>query len=317
MRREDSAKAARKPAAPASRRVSGAARASRRGRVAGDEPPGRAACAAVSSEDRRGNQVTTGWETEETLRVRIHAHTAYTDLKLEAWLLNWLGRSMGHRLLDVGCGDGNFFATYARALGEAGLIIGLDKDERLLARAQVMQDALATPLVLIPWDFDVHPFPLPDGETNLIVASFSAYYASDVVAWVEDSLRVLTKGGRLLLLGPTKENAQELYALNERVTGIRSVPEIDETSTKLEACFLPELTRRLGRSRVTATKLARTIVFPCAEEFARYFLATWLFESSCARIGHRIAPDAVTRAARETTLRLNKEIVCIEARNEG
>ena len=52
-------------------------------------------------------------ETEDKLKVRIHAHTVYANFQLEDWLSEWLSNADGYRLLEMGCGDGNFLLTYA------------------------------------------------------------------------------------------------------------------------------------------------------------------------------------------------------------
>jgi len=52
-------------------------------------------------------------ETEDKLKVRIHAHTVYANLQLQDWLSEWLSNADGYRLLEMGCGDGNFLLTYA------------------------------------------------------------------------------------------------------------------------------------------------------------------------------------------------------------
>lgn len=251
-------------------------------------------------------------ETEERLKIRIRAHTAYANFTLDDWLSGWLGKPNGCRLLEIGCGDGNFFPTYAQALGKSGLIIAFDINRNLLQEARTSAERLDTPTIVFPWDFDVHPYPLLDKEVDILIAPFSAYYTNDVSRWLEDSLRVVKKGGRLLLLGPARDNAQELYELNEMVTGIKSVPETDETSAKLEEAFLPQLQERLSGA-VQATILDRHIIFPSPEEFTRYYFATWLYEKTQERMASPVEFESVLKAAQKTSLKLSKRTVCIEA----
>jgi len=251
-------------------------------------------------------------ETEEKLKIRIQAHTAFANLKLEDWFLGRLQDFYGCRLLEIGCGDGNFFPTYSQVLGQSGLIIGFDKNQNLLLDAREIGRRLITPTIIFHWDFEHHPYPLLDEEVDVLIASFSAYYTKDVSGWIEDGLRVIKKGGRLFLLGPTKDNAKELYELNEMVTGIKSVPETDETTKKLEEAFLPELQKRLG-DQVRKTILDREILFPSPEEFARYYFATWLYEKTQEKIEKPITFESVHEAAQRTSSKLNKQIICIEA----
>jgi len=251
-------------------------------------------------------------ETHEKLKVRIRAHTEYANFKLQDWLLNWLGNAKGCRLLDIGCGDGSYFLIYEKALGSDGLIIGLDINQDLLTKAREIGIQLRTPTIVLPWDFDNHPYPLLDKEVDLCVALFSAYYAKDVPAWVEDSLRVVKKGGRMLLVGPTEDNARELYELNEIITGIKSVAETDYTTAQLKGAFLPELQRRLG-DRVRERTLDSQIIFPSPEEFAKYYFATWLYEITQKKVGKAIQFEAVVKAIKKTSMRLSKRMISIEA----
>lgn len=252
-------------------------------------------------------------ETQEKLDIRIRAHTKYANFQLEDWILNWIGNAKGCRLFELGCGDGNFFPTYAQAIGTKGLIIGFDINQDLLIKAREIASPLKTTTILLHWDFDNHPYPLLDEEVDILIAPFSAYYTKEVTKWINDGLRVLKTGGRFLLFGPTKDNAKELYELNEVVTGIKSVPETNETSTKLEIAFLPELQKRLGNEQVNRTILDRKIIFPSPEDFARYYFATWLHERTREKIGKCIEFEAVARAAKRTTMTLSKRIICIEA----
>jgi ubiquinone/menaquinone biosynthesis C-methylase UbiE len=252
-------------------------------------------------------------ETAEKLRIRIQAHTQFTEFKLEDWLLGQLGRAEGCRLLEIGCGDGNFFPTYARALGREGLIVGMDVNKDLVAKAGRKGKECGTPTRVAEWDFDNHPYPLSDGEMNYIIAPFSAYYSKDVPAWVADSLRVLKRGGLLLLLGPTHENARELYVLNELVTGIGHIPETDDTSNKLETEFLGVL-QRIPALKVEKAVLDRDIVFPTPEAFAKYYFATWLYEKTQEKVDGPIPFDKVVEAVGKVGLRLNKKVIAITAR---
>lgn len=252
------------------------------------------------------------FETKEKLNIRIHAHTAYANFKLEDWILKWLGACKGNRLLEMGCGDGNFFKTYSKALDENGLIIGFDINKSLLQKARQLGNSLNTLTIVFHWDFDNHPYPFLDEDIDILIAPFSAYYTKNVAKWVDDSLRIVKNGGRLLILGPTKNNAQELYKLNEMVTGLKSVQETEETSTKLEEVFYPELKKRLQKN-VEKQILDRQIIFPSPEEFAKYYFATLLYEKTQEKVKKQIDFESVLKAAQKTSLSLNKQVICITA----
>jgi ubiquinone/menaquinone biosynthesis C-methylase UbiE len=252
-------------------------------------------------------------ETSEKLRVRIRANREYTRSKLEDCLLRYLELANGRAVLEIGCGDGNFFSLYASALGPEGRLVGLDMNGALLGEAAAKAQQVGITAELMEWDFDDHPYPLADTQFDYVIAPFSAYYSKDIPAWIDDCLRVLRPRGLMLLIGPTSENAIELYALNQLVTGVRTIPETDHTSSLLQTDFLRELKSREG-VRVTSTIIEREIVFPSPEEFARYYLATWLYEKTVEKVDRPITLDSVIDAAARTNLRLNKKLICIEAR---
>ena len=46
-----------------------------------------------------------------------------------------MGLSPGDGVLDVACGNGNFSRGFAKAVGEQGLVVGLDVSQTMLDRA--------------------------------------------------------------------------------------------------------------------------------------------------------------------------------------
>jgi len=248
-------------------------------------------------------------ETDERLAVRIRAHTAFANVQLEGWLKARINAPRDGRILDVGCGDGNLFPVYAEAVGPGGLVVGFDVSDSLLRAARQRIQETAVPAAVFKCTFD-QPFPLRDGGFDATVSAFAAYYARDAAAWTDEVLRVTRRGGQVLVLGPTDDNAEELYALNERVTGIGHTSETAFTTSRLEREFLPSLRERVGR-RVTSEVLDRRIEFPSAEEFARYYQATWLYEKSCQKVGRTFSRREIEDRVESHTL--SKRVLVIEA----
>jgi ubiquinone/menaquinone biosynthesis C-methylase UbiE len=249
-------------------------------------------------------------ESDDRLAVRIRAHTEYANFQLEDWLARRIDVRTGGRLLDVACGNGNFFPIYASRLGSRGLIVGFDVSDSLLAAAQRRAGQLEVAALVFKWDFDSR-FPLLDHDFDCTVCLFAAYYVKDAQAWVDEAIRVTRPGGQILVLGPTEDNATELYDLNQAVTGIGSVAETDFTTSRLTQDFLPALRKRLGNGAAVEV-LDRKIVFPTAREFARYYLATWLYEKTVERTGRELSLEEVERNV--VTCTLSKRVIVLEAR---
>jgi ubiquinone/menaquinone biosynthesis C-methylase UbiE len=100
----------------------------------------------------------------------------------------------GQRVLDLGCGEGDFTAALAEAGAEP---VGADVAERALERARARHGGLRFELV-IPHG----PFPWPDGAFDVVWASETIEHVVDTARWLSEVRRVLSPGGRLLLTTP-------------------------------------------------------------------------------------------------------------------
>lgn len=249
-------------------------------------------------------------ETDQRLAVRIRAHQAFANIQLEDWLGARLENRSPGRVLEIACGDGNLFPVLAKRAGPDGLVVGFDVSDSLLRAAQQRARDLPTPAIVLTHDFDQR-FPFLDEDFDLTLCAYAAYYVRDADAWIGEVLRVTRPGGQILVLGPTDDNAAELYSLNERVTGVGHLAETDYTTARLEGEFLPLLRARLG-DRVTSETLDRRLEFPSAREFAHYYQATWLYEKTCARLGRTFSLEEIE--TRVGTLTLSKKVLAINAR---
>ena len=158
-------------------------------------------------------------EVKDHVAIRIRAHTEFANFQLEDWFLENIAIPAGRALLEIGCGDGNWFETWSRALGSSGLITGVDKNPDLLARAAEREAACRT--LLLRMDFNDLTSFLPE-TFDCAVAPYSIYYADDAHATMTAIHALLKEGARAYLIGPTEANAAELYRLNELIFGFKS-----------------------------------------------------------------------------------------------
>lgn len=103
------------------------------------------------------------------------------------------------RWLDIGCGEGYYTAQIAQALPNAdgyALDISREAVKRACKRAPSLQWLVAS----------MARIPLADGSCNLLASVFSP------LDWTE-ARRLLSPGGGLLRMGPTREHLWELRGL--------------------------------------------------------------------------------------------------------
>jgi 2-polyprenyl-3-methyl-5-hydroxy-6-metoxy-1,4-benzoquinol methylase len=107
-------------------------------------------------------------------------------------LLAHAGR--GDRVLDLGCGDGPFVPALLAAGAE---VTGADVAQEALERAR--RRAPAARYVLV----EPHgPWPLRDGEFDVVWASEVIEHVADTERWLNEVRRVLRPGGRLVVTTP-------------------------------------------------------------------------------------------------------------------
>jgi len=99
------------------------------------------------------------------------------------------------RVLDVGCGPGNFTRGFVDATRD-GLIVGLDASKTMLARA--VQETRAENVAYVRADACALPF--RDGSFDAICCFAALYLIEQPMRAVDELVRVLAPGGRLALL---------------------------------------------------------------------------------------------------------------------
>ncbi|HEV2776093.1 MAG TPA: class I SAM-dependent methyltransferase [Solirubrobacteraceae bacterium] len=100
----------------------------------------------------------------------------------------------GERVLDIGCGAGEFSAALAAAGAQP---IGVDVAAEALRRAAVRMPALDLRL----WR-DGEPLPLDDASVDVVWAGEVIEHVADVAPWLSELRRVLRPRGTLLLTTP-------------------------------------------------------------------------------------------------------------------
>ena len=101
----------------------------------------------------------------------------------------------GDRVLDLGCGTGEFTALLAQKGAD---VVGAEVAEAALARARARHPDISFRLVTIEG-----PLPFGDSAFDLLWASEVIEHIADTARWLSEVRRVLAPGGRLLLTTPS------------------------------------------------------------------------------------------------------------------
>ncbi len=158
-----------------------------------------------------------------------------------------LGLRPGDGVLDVACGPGNFSRAFASAVGDSGLVVGIDASETMLERgaAELRRSGLGN-LCLIRGDATAMPF--VDDSFDAACCFAALHLLEDPLAGLDEMARVLTPGGRIALLtsvqrglgprGPGKP-------LVERLSGMRIFTR-DEIAGALEERGFADIHQRIS-----------------------------------------------------------------------
>src|SRR5436190_12595001 len=133
-----------------------------------------------------------------------------------------LGLGPGDTVLDVACGPGNFSREFAKAVGEDGLVVGIDASRTMLTRgvADLRSSGLAN-LALVRGDANRLPF--RDASFDGVCCFAALHLFADPFAGLDEMRRVLSPGGRIALMTSVRRKVTlpPLKPVVERVSGMR------------------------------------------------------------------------------------------------
>ena len=133
-----------------------------------------------------------------------------------------LGLGPGDLVLDIACGPGNFSREFARAVGDGGLVVGLDASRTMLARGVVELGSPPPPnLALIRADATELPF--RDHCFDGVCCFAALHLFADPFAALDEMRRALAPGGRIALMTSIRRQLSlpPLKPVLERASGMR------------------------------------------------------------------------------------------------
>lgn len=148
----------------------------------------------------------------------------------------------GGRALDVATGTGDLALELARRVGPSGRVVGGDFSERMLALARAKADTLGLPV-----EFETaNALELPYGDASFDAATvgFGARNFADLMKGLEEMVRVVRPGGRVVVLEITTPTRPPLSTLLEVWFEV-VVPRLGRLAGDSQAySYLPQSVRR-------------------------------------------------------------------------
>lgn len=158
-----------------------------------------------------------------------------------------LGLRPGDGVLDVACGPGNFSRAFAGAVGDSGLVIGIDASTTMLDRgaADLRRSALRNLLLVRGSALEL---PFVNDSFDAVCCFAALHLFDDPFAGLDEMARVLTPGGRLALMTSVQRKLAPrgpMKPLTERLSGMRVFGQDEIVGTLQERGFV-DLHQRLS-----------------------------------------------------------------------
>lgn len=149
----------------------------------------------------------------------------------------------GQRLLDVGCGLGDDVRMLARLVGASGSVVGLDNSERILEAARSRSEGIDYPGIFV--QADMHHMPFAEASFDGCRAERVLVHSAQPVQVVEEMLRVVRPGGRIVITEPDLDTLV-FHASPQAVVRKLTHWHSDSVRNGTIGRWLPEIFRRCG-----------------------------------------------------------------------
>ena len=229
---------------------------------------------------RQGHYVLNGQEAPGTLQPEAYRRWyetplgARVDTDEKEIVFKLADLKPGQKVLDIGCGDGNYTGPAAERTGSA---VGLD-------RSPAMLRAAASRLSGTPglrWiEGDAASLPFRDSSFDAVLIVTVLCFAADPQAVINEAFRVLHPGGRLIL---GELGRYSSWALTRRLRGL-----LGSTLWREAHFFAPrDLRALLERAGFSDTTTAAAVFYPPVQ----HALARTVY-GAIERFGRRCCPSA-------------------------
>ncbi len=213
-------------------------------------------------------------------QVNRSAAEVYEEFFVPALFQEWAPRVAaaadirpGHKVLDVACGTGVLAREAARRAGPAGEVVGLDRNQGMLAVARRQAPEIA-------WREGLaEALPYGMGEFDAVVSQFGLMFLDDRKRALEEMLRVLRPGGRLAVAVwdrlETSPGYAEMTALLQRLFGKQIAAGLRAPFVLGDLAELRALFAEAGMPDVQVATEVGTARFPSIESWVHTDVKGW------------------------------------------
>lgn len=150
------------------------------------------------------------------ISVRIRLHTLYSQNKEQwfPWIYRNSGIKSGMKVLELGCGNGDFWLQNMEKLPKKVNIILSDNSEGVLKEAESRFNLNDNRFSYIIIDMD--RISAPDSSFDLVIANHVLFYASDITKTLTRIRRILKPGGTFICSTYGPRHMKEISDLVKR-----------------------------------------------------------------------------------------------------
>lgn len=218
---------------------------------------------------------------QASMQDQIDAAEAYEDLMVAALFGEWTVRvadaariQRGDRVLDLACGTGILARDATARVGDEGSVAGLDPAAGMLEVAKRLAPK-------VTWHQGIaEDLPFEDDSFDAVVSQFGIMFFQDRNRALQESMRVLAPGGRLVVAAWDAIEKNPGYAdevgLVERIAGRPAADGIRLPFSLGDRRAIQSLFDDAGVSNVSATTEAGTARFPSVRIMVEADLRGWL-----------------------------------------
>jgi SAM-dependent methyltransferase len=195
----------------------------------------------------------------DALRKRAELNAAKAKYNLEEWILQQIPPPSALRILDLGCGVGKQLFRLAPLVTATGSLLGVDLSENAVRAVNDRANAEGIAYVEArQMSLDDCVGSLVGQGFDLILSSYAIYYATDMIALLQDLRTLLRDGGSVFVCGPGQGTNREIIDIVNRFISHGS-----EKLQPIEDFLTPTGVREVARgySRSIVSRLENVIVF--------------------------------------------------------